>query len=336
MNKLIVCGDSMKKILIITFFVLIGIIVAFKKVKDEYCFKYKKINLENIDNFRLKFGYELVESTAWHIYKPPIDSIYDKGYVSVYISKYNIKNENILMDLIKKSDPNKSFIDNFGVIAGFDKGNIFFYNNKIILPKKSIKEQKDAYEKIDRSIFNILRSYIDSNYTYIIVSRSSDESADFIPFSSFKIRSSKAVPLNEKKMIFKNYSGADSIYKNQFKYLMTFNKYSIHEPLLCCDKKSIDEKLKLNFEKFREESTQKNYNKIKYFFDYGVDLNTLDGRENLDSLYFNENFANYNHYFLNKNEISISGKYRAIVEMQHSYSLGISNLAGQVVNSCNF
>lgn len=326
----------MKKVLIISFIFLMSIIFLYKKVKDEYCFSYKKINFENIENFRLKFGYELVENTAWHIYKPPADSIYDSGYVAVYISKYDIKNESVLIDLIKKADPNKTFIDNFGVIAGFDRGNIFFYNSKITLPKKSINEQKKAYEKIDRNIFNVLRPYINGDYTYIIVSRSSDENADFIPLSSFRIRDSKTVPINEKKMVFKNYNGADGVYENKFKYLMTFNRYSIHEPLLCCDKKSIKEKLQLNFEKFRKDSNKENYNKIRYFFDYGVDLNSLDGKENSDSLYFNENFVNHNHYFLKKNEISLAGKYRAIVEMQDSYSLGISNLAGQVVNSCNF
>ncbi|TXJ01475.1 MAG: hypothetical protein E6Q26_07050 [Acinetobacter sp.] len=72
------------------------------------------------------------------------------------------------------------------------------------------------------------------------------------------------------------------------------------------------------------------------YFDYSVNLNNLDGSRKEDWSYFGENFANYNHRFMKREEISLSGKYRSIIEMQHSVNSGIPNLFGVKVNSCDF
>ena len=112
--------------------------------------------------------------------------------------------------------------------------------------------------------------------------------------------------------------------------------YNINEPLLCCDKNFIEKKLESNLRESKNSSNLNQNGERMDYFDYSVNLDSLDSIKVGDGLDFLDNFYNSSHRFLKREAISLAGKYRSIVEMRHSVYLGISTLEGSPVNVCNY
>ena len=329
----------MKKLIFFVLFVMFLVLAYYLYVftKEKYCYSYKSLDLNKMDSFKIQSGQDIVKNGAWDIYKPKSDTLYDKGYGYIYISKYDIKNMDVLIDLIKKADPNKSFSENFGVIAGFHKGYIFFDNQKIKLPIKEIPLQREGYKNIEKDIFDILDKYVSAHSTIILVSKwGVSESAIFLPLSSITVYDSENISLNEKKRLFKNNIALNKVLNNEYKYIRKSQGYNINEPLLCCDKEHIDKKLESNLRTSKDSGNLNQNGERMDYFDYSVNLDSLDSIKAGDGLDFLDNFHNSSHRFLKREEISLAGKYRAIVEMHHSVYLGIPTLKGSPVNVCKY
>jgi hypothetical protein len=329
----------MKKLIFVVVFIIFLVLAFFlyNFAKEKYCYYYKSLDLNKMDSLRIQTGQRWVKDNAWNIYKAEPDSLYDNGYGAVFISKYDIKNMDMLIDLTKKVDPNKSFSENFGVIAGFgfDRRYIFFGSQKIQLPMKELREEREAYEHIKKDIFNVLDKYITENSTIIFLRENPYEVAEFVPLSSMVVQDSKYISLSEKKL-FKKYTFANKIYENKFKYIMRYQEYDISDPVLCCDKNFIEKKLESNLRESKNSSNLNQNGERMDYFDYSVNLDSLDSIKVGDGLDFLDNFYNSSHRFLKREEISLAGKYRSIVEMRHSVYLGITTLEGSPVNVCNY
>lgn len=121
---------------------------------------------------------------------------------SIYISIYDLSDKELIKKLIIQSDRNKSFDENFGIIAKISFNQIkdlnqcsSFFGKKSkcktkILDLENRKIFEDNSIKFNKSTMNY---YIDNNYTYIFDSGGRYDSLAFYPMKLLDIRDNKFI-----------------------------------------------------------------------------------------------------------------------------------------------
>ncbi|ENU79250.1 hypothetical protein F975_02942 [Acinetobacter sp. ANC 3789] len=333
----------MKKLIywILCIIFLICLIYIFISAKNKYCYSYKSLDLTQMDSLKVQYAKKLIVDRAWEMYRPEPNSDYITD--AVYLSKYDIKDMGMLIDMIKKSDRKKSFVENFNVIAGVkNRLEIFADGKNVKLPENYngvSDEELKQYKQTTKHVYDILDPYITPKSTIIIVTYLGYGSAyaEVFPVSSMVFYKAQDFPKRKIRIVegyFNRFIYADKI-RNP-KYILNLNYYDFREPLLCCDQYSIDEKLTENIKNLSESGNLNQNGERMDYFDYSVNLNQLNGANEQDNSFFRDNFPNYNHIYRKEEEISLAGKYRSIIEMQHDVGISLPIEFGIKVNACNF
>lgn len=321
---------------------LICLIYIFISAKNKYCYSYKSLDLTQMDSLKVQYAKKLIVDRAWEIYRPEPDTDYDAGTGYVYISKYDIKDMDMLIKIIKNSDRNKSFIENFNVIAGVkNRLEIFADGRKVKLPANYngvLDEELKQYKKTTKRVYDILDPYITPTSTIIMITYDGYHTyAEVFPVSSMVFYKAEDFPKRKIRIVegyFKRFIYADKI--SNPKYILNLSYYDFIDPFLCCDQYSIDERLKENLRDLSKSGNLNRDGKRRDYFNYHVNLDQLNGKNKQDYSFFSDNFPNYSHLYRKAEEISLAGKYLSIIDMQHSAGIGIPIEFGIKVNACNF
>ncbi|ENV48914.1 hypothetical protein P255_02665 [Acinetobacter brisouii CIP 110357] len=333
----------MKKIIywILCIIFLICLIYIFIFAKNKYCYSYKSLDLTKMDSLKVQYAKKLIVDRAWEIYRPKPDTDYDAGTGDVYISKYDIKDMDMLIKIIKNSDRKKSFVENFNVIAGANRLEIFADGKKVKLPAKGngvSAEELKHYKKTTKRVYDILDPYITPTSTIIMITNDGHTAhAEVFPVSSMIFYKAKGLPDKRMRRVEKYVSRfwPEGDFENS-KYILNLNYYDFIDPLLCCDQYSIDERLKENLKDLSEGGNLDQDGKRRDYFNHHVNLDQLNGTNEQDYSFFSDNFHNYSHRYKKAEEISLAGKYLSIIDMQHSAGIGLPMEFGIKVNACNF
>lgn len=319
----------------------ICLIYIFISAKNKYCYSYKSLDLTQMDSLKVQYAKKLIVDRAWEIYRPKPDTDYDAGTGYVYISKYDIKDIDMLIKIIKNSDRNKSFIENFNVIAGANSLEIFADGKKVKLPANYngvLDEELKQYKKTTKRVYDILDPYITPTSTIIMITDDGySPYAEFFPVSSMIFYKAKGLPDKRMRRVEKYVSRfwPEGDFENS-KYILNLKYYDFIDPLLCCDQYAIAEKLKENHRDLSESGNLGQDGKRRDYFNHHVNLDQLNGVNEQDYSFFRHNFSNYSHLYRKAEEISLVGKYNAIIDMQHGTDIGLPIEFGIKVNACNF